>query len=154
MLALRITTFSMLIKCYYMQRNSCDQGGSNERELLRLSPCNIFSILILFIRLKTLNHIKLGRAVIFMEHILLAQPLLILPTILIWNKITFLASNLLDQRIVGFLQSVDRRKIKIQMKNQVLQGVNTTRIRFHERKAMALVRKICILLPPEDIRKP
>ena len=44
----------------------------------------------------TLNRIKLGRAVTFMTYLASVVSLLFLPKTLVWNKITFLASNLLN----------------------------------------------------------
>ena len=44
----------------------------------------------------TLNHVKLGRAVTFMKYLASVVSLTFLPKTLIWNKITFLASNSLN----------------------------------------------------------
>ena len=44
----------------------------------------------------TLNLIKLGRAVTFMKYLVNAVSLIFLPKTLIWNKITFPASNSLN----------------------------------------------------------
>ena len=44
----------------------------------------------------TLNCVKLGRAVTFMKYLASVASLLFLPETLIWNKFTFLASNLLN----------------------------------------------------------
>ena len=44
----------------------------------------------------TLNRIKLGRAVTFMKCLASVVSLIFLAKTLIWNKITFLASNLLN----------------------------------------------------------
>ena len=44
----------------------------------------------------TLNRVKLGRAVTFMKYLASAVSLIFLPKTLIWNKITFLASNSLN----------------------------------------------------------
>ena len=44
----------------------------------------------------TLNRVKLGRAVTFMKYLASVVSLIFLPKALIWNKITFLASNLLN----------------------------------------------------------
>ena len=48
------------------------------------------------IRLMTLNRIKLGRAVTFMKYLASIVSLIFLVKTLIWNKITFLASNSLN----------------------------------------------------------
>ena len=42
----------------------------------------------------TLNRVKLGRAVTFMKYLASVISLIFLPKTLIWNKITFPASNL------------------------------------------------------------
>ena len=44
----------------------------------------------------TLNRVKLGCAVTFMKYFPSVVSLIFLPKILIWNKITFPASNLLN----------------------------------------------------------
>ena len=44
----------------------------------------------------TLNRVKLGRAVSFMKYLASFFSLIFLPKTLIWNKITFLASNSLN----------------------------------------------------------
>ena len=44
----------------------------------------------------TLNRAKLGRAVTFMKCLASLVPLVFLPKTLIWNKITFTASNSLN----------------------------------------------------------
>ena len=44
----------------------------------------------------TLNRVKLGRAVTFMKYLASVVSLIFLPKILDWNKITFMASNLLN----------------------------------------------------------
>ena len=44
----------------------------------------------------TLNRVKLGRAVTFMKYLASVVSLIFLAKTLIWNKITFLASNLLN----------------------------------------------------------
>ena len=44
----------------------------------------------------TLNRVKLGRAVIFMKYLANVVSLIFLPKNLIWNKVTFLASNSLN----------------------------------------------------------
>ena len=44
----------------------------------------------------TLNCVKLGRAVTFMKYLASVVSLTFLPKTLIWNKITFLASNSLN----------------------------------------------------------
>ena len=44
----------------------------------------------------TLNRVKLGRAVTFMKYLAIVISLIFLPKILISNKITFSASNLLS----------------------------------------------------------
>ena len=43
----------------------------------------------------TLNRVKLGRAVTFMKYLATVFSLILLSKTLIWNKITFLVSNLL-----------------------------------------------------------
>ena len=47
-------------------------------------------------RLMTLNRVKLGGAVTFMKYLASVVSLIFLPKTLIWNKITFLASILLN----------------------------------------------------------
>ena len=47
-------------------------------------------------RLKTLNRVKLRRAVTFMKHLASVVSLIFLPKTLIWNKITFPGSNSLN----------------------------------------------------------
>ena len=44
-----------------------------------------------------LNRVKLGRAVTFIKYLASAVSLIFHPKALIWNKITFAASNLLKQ---------------------------------------------------------
>ena len=44
----------------------------------------------------TLNRVKLGRTFIFMKHLASLVSLIFPPKTLIWNKITFPASNLLN----------------------------------------------------------
>ena len=44
----------------------------------------------------TLNRVKLGRAVTFMKYLASVVSLIFLAKTLIWNKITFPASNLLN----------------------------------------------------------
>ena len=44
----------------------------------------------------TLNRVKLGHAFTFMKHIVSVVSLIFLATTLIWNKITFSTSNLLN----------------------------------------------------------
>ena len=44
----------------------------------------------------TLNRVKLGHTVTFMKHLASVISLIFLAKTLIWNKITFLASNLLN----------------------------------------------------------
>ena len=44
----------------------------------------------------TLNRVKLGRAVTFMKYLASVVHLIFLAKTLIWNKITFLASNELN----------------------------------------------------------
>ena len=44
----------------------------------------------------TLNHVKLGRAITFMKYLASVGSLIFLTKILIWNKITLPASNLLN----------------------------------------------------------
>ena len=51
---------------------------------------------ILFIRRMTLNRVKVGRAVSFVKYLSGVVSLMFLPKTLIWNKITFPASNLLN----------------------------------------------------------
>ena len=46
--------------------------------------------------LTTLNRVKLGRAVTFMKYLASVVSLIFLPKTLIWNKITFRASNSLN----------------------------------------------------------
>ena len=55
----------------------------------------IFNELYLF-ALMTLNRVKLGRAVTFMKYLASVVPLIFLPKTLIWNKITYWLSNLLN----------------------------------------------------------
>ena len=78
----------------------CQQGGLNKKEM-QLNLSNIFSIFIfnelfLFIYLMTLNLVKLGHAVIFMKCLTSVVSLIFLAKTLIWNKITFPASNSLN----------------------------------------------------------
>ena len=51
---------------------------------------------VLFIRLMTLNGLKLGRAVTFMKYLASVTSLIFLLKTLIWNKIMFPASNMLN----------------------------------------------------------
>ena len=75
------------------------QGGLHKNEI-ELNLCNIFSILITneSYFLMTLNCVKLGRAVTFMKYFATASvvSLILLQKTLIWNKVTFLTSNLLN----------------------------------------------------------
>ena len=60
----------------------------------------------------TLNRVKLGRAVIFMKYLAGVVFLIILPKTLIWNKITFPVSNL-----VNFAELVKNELVKSIFKN-------------------------------------
>ena len=55
----------------------------------------------------TLNCVKLGRAVTFMKHLASVVSLIFLAKTLIWNKITFPASNLLN-----FAELVENEPLK------------------------------------------
>ena len=55
----------------------------------------------------TLNRVKLGRAVTFMTYLASVVSLIFLPKTLIWNKITFPASNLLN-----FAELVENEPLK------------------------------------------
>ena len=71
----------------------------NKKEI-QLNLCNIFSILIFskfYLSDQWLfNRAKFGHAVTFMKYLVNAVSLIFLPKFLIWNKITFLHSNLLN----------------------------------------------------------
>ena len=56
---------------------------------------------ILFIRRMTLNREKVGRSVSFVKYLSGVVSLMFLPKTLIWNKITFPASNLLNFAELG-----------------------------------------------------
>ena len=55
----------------------------------------------------TLNRVKLGRAVTFMKYLASVVSLIFLAKTLIWNKITFSASNLLN-----FAELVEHEPLK------------------------------------------
>ena len=55
----------------------------------------------------TLNRVKLGRAVTFMKYLASVVSLIFLAKTLIWNKITFPASNLLN-----FAELVENESLK------------------------------------------
>ena len=55
----------------------------------------------------TLNCVKLGRAVTFMKHLASVVSLIFLAKTLIWNKITFPSSNLLN-----FAELVENETLK------------------------------------------
>ena len=55
----------------------------------------------------TLNRVKLGCAVTFMKYLASVVSLIFLPKTLIWNKITFPASNLLN-----FAELVENEPLK------------------------------------------
>ena len=55
----------------------------------------------------TLNRVKLGRAVTFMKYLASVVSLIFLAKTLIWNKITFLTSNLLN-----FAELVENEPLK------------------------------------------
>ena len=59
----------------------------------------------------TLNRVKLGRAVTFMKYLASVVSLIFLPKILIWNKITFPTSDLLNfAELVGNeLKSISKK---------------------------------------------
>ena len=78
-----------------------EQQGGLIKDGMQLNLSSIFSFSIfneiyLFTRLTTLNHVKLGHAVIFLKYRASIVCLIFLPKILNWNNITFLASNLLN----------------------------------------------------------
>ena len=60
----------------------------------------------------TLNRVKLGRTVTFMKYLASVVSLIFLPKTLIWNKITFPASNLLN-----FAELVENELMKSISKN-------------------------------------
>ena len=60
----------------------------------------------------TLNCVKLGRAVAFMKYLASVVSLIFLEKTLIWNKITFLTSNLLN-----FAELVEIEPLKSICKN-------------------------------------
>ena len=78
--------------------------GLNKMEI-QLNLCNIFYILIfnklyspnLFASRRTLNRVKLGRAITFMKYRASVVSLIFLPKNSIWNKITLPASNSLNE---------------------------------------------------------
>ena len=60
----------------------------------------------------TLNYVKLGRVVTFMKYLASAVSSIFLPKTLIWNKITFQLSNLLNlaELVVNeFKKSISRK---------------------------------------------
>ena len=62
----------------------------------------------------TVNRIKLGRAVTFMKYLASVVSLIFLPKTLIWNKITFWLSNLLNlaELVVNELtKSISKREL-------------------------------------------
>ena len=69
-------------------------------QMIELNLCNIFSVMIfkktLFICIMTLNRVKIERAVTFMKYLADVVSLIFQPKTLIWNKITFPASNSLN----------------------------------------------------------
>ena len=74
------------------------QGGLNKKDI-QLNLCSIFSIFIfneIFIHLMSFNRLKLGRAVTFIKYIASVVSLIFLALTLIWNKITFPASDTLN----------------------------------------------------------
>ena len=56
----------------------------------------------------TLNHIKLGRTVTFMKYLARVVSLIFLAKTLIWNKITFPASNSLNIAELVIIKSAKR----------------------------------------------
>ena len=72
---------------------------------IQLNLCDIFYILIfnklyspnLFASRRTLNRVKLGRAITFMKYRASVVSLIFLPKNSIWNKITLPASNSLNE---------------------------------------------------------
>ena len=61
----------------------------------------------IFIPLMTLNGVKLGLVVTFMKYLASVVSLILLAKTLIWNKITFPASNLLN-----FAELVENKSLK------------------------------------------
>ena len=61
----------------------------------------------------TLNRAKLARGVIFMKYLASVVSLIIVPKTLIWNKITFLLSHLvnLPELVVSELRRVSPKKL-------------------------------------------
>ena len=58
----------------------------------------------------TLNRVKLGRAVTFMKYLASVVSLIFLAKTLIWNKITFPASNSLNLAELKSLRRVSTKK--------------------------------------------
>ena len=63
-----------------------------------------------------LNSVKLGRAVTFMKYLSRVVSLIFLAKTLIWNKITFLASNLLNLAELvenDLMRSISKKNVNI-----------------------------------------
>ena len=87
---------NIFLKNWNLQSYNPYQGGLNKKEV-QLNICSIFYFDIewtLLIHLMNLNHLKLGRKVTFMKYLLSVVSLIFPAKTLIWNKITFPASNL------------------------------------------------------------
>ena len=70
-----------------------------------------------------LNSVKLGRAVTFMKYLARVVSLTFLAKTLIWNKITFLASNLLNLAELvenELMRSISKKNINIPFSNQFI----------------------------------
>ena len=70
------------------------QEGDTTESLQHIFYFDIYGIL--FICLMTLNRVKPGLAVKFMKYLANVVSLIFLPKTLVWNKITFTASNSLN----------------------------------------------------------
>ena len=89
----KITENSKITNCQKRSKsNHENQGGLNKKEI-QLNPCNIFLFSCL---MNSIFCVKLGRAVTFMKCLASVVSLIFLAKTLIWNKIRFLVSNLLN----------------------------------------------------------
>ena len=106
----------LILFCFKWRFLSLIQGwmeqGDLKKKEMQLNLCNIFSVLVFNDWPNTLNRVKLERAFTFIKYLDSAVALIFLPKTLIWNNITFPASNLLsilEQVVKELLKSISKK---------------------------------------------
>ena len=106
----------LILFCFKWRFSSLIQGwmeqGDLKKKEMQLNLCNTFSILVFNDWPNTLNRVELERAVTFIKYLDSAVALIFLPKTLIWNNITFPASNLLsilEQVVNELLKSISKK---------------------------------------------